>query len=327
MTTAFPTPSWPDELRDRAAVRSLAESYWDAISTRDAQSEREFERVFPAVRAAGELDKDLFVKVARWKSVRKTPSYLTNREEAVREATRRAFRATTPAAAIGALCVLDGVALRTATALLHWIRPAEFPILDVRTLEAMGWPKPTNFDDTMFYETFARVVIARSRELGVSLRVLDRALWTWSKLRSQGGQRPVRTSRTNTPAPVPALGTIGSARPTAGGSIDCWISNIASQAERARPGDLFELCINKQHASLFPPDGGVVELVVAGRRWRGTVGVKPRVAHVYLHTGLSGEGARTSKITAVLQQAGFAVGDRPRLRVTGLHSFDLDPAR
>ncbi len=312
-----PTPRWPNQIRDPASVHALAERYWSAITPADAAAEREFEAAFPAVRQRGELDKDLFVKLARWKSKRKTPSYLANPEEAIREQSRRAFRATTRADAIAAICVLEGVALRTATALLQWMRPDEFPILDFRVLEAVGWPEPQSCEDAAFYDAFATVIIAQSRTLGVSLRILDRALW-WSKVR---GGAPAATAQA--PRPVVATPPTAPAASPNEGQVPCWITNIASHPERARSGDRCELCIAKKHAARFPADGGTVELVIDGHRWRGTIGHKAKVAHIYFHTRLIDDLQREDKITAVLRRAGFDVGDRPCLRATGRHSFAL----
>jgi len=73
MTTGTPVPRWHDEIRDPASVRILAERYWSAITPADAAAEREFEAAFPVVRQRGELDKSLFVQLARWKSKRITP--------------------------------------------------------------------------------------------------------------------------------------------------------------------------------------------------------------------------------------------------------------
>ena len=171
----------PFPLTDRAAVLRLADEYWTLITTGERDAERSFERELPACRERRELGKDLFVRIARWKSVRKTPNYEANSEDQVRSATRAAFRAESDAGALAALTVLNGVAVRTASALLQWLLPDRYPILDFRIVRALGEAKPSNWDDPRLYERIAAVVRGHAKRLEVDLRTLDRALWAWDK--------------------------------------------------------------------------------------------------------------------------------------------------
>ncbi len=166
---------------DRAAVLRLEEVYWTLITTVERDAERSFERELPACRERQELGKDLFVRIARWKSVRKTPNYKANSEDLVRSATGAAFRAETDAEALAALTVLDGVAVRTASALLQWLLPDRYPILDFRVVRALGEAQPSNWDDPRLYERIATAVRGHAQRLEVDLRTLDRALWAWDK--------------------------------------------------------------------------------------------------------------------------------------------------
>ena len=50
---------------------------------------------------------------------------------------------------------LNGVALRTASAILQWMRPDRFAILDVRVVAALGWPEPASWDDFNYYSRVA----------------------------------------------------------------------------------------------------------------------------------------------------------------------------
>jgi len=169
---------------DRDAILKLAERYWGLITAGEVAEERAFEADLPQAREAGFLSKDLFVRLARWKSVRKTPDYESNSEEDIAASTRAAFSATTEAEAIAALTQLNGVAQRTATALLHWMAPDRQPILDFRVVAALGElePRERDWNDPAYYARIA----ARVRELagahGLDLRTVDRALWAWDKL-------------------------------------------------------------------------------------------------------------------------------------------------
>ena len=174
------SPAFPKH--DREAVLHLAEDYWTAISDAEREEERAFERELPDWRARGYIDKAMFVRLARWKSVRKTPDYLANSEEEVRRASSGALQAGSEAEALAALTRLRGVAARTASALLHWLCPNDYPILDVRVLAALGVPEPPSYENAQFYSEVAGQVRALARSLSVDLRTIDRALWTWDKL-------------------------------------------------------------------------------------------------------------------------------------------------
>lgn len=174
--TSFP-------MRDRETIIQLADAYWKEIKESERLEEQAFERELPALRAAGYLSKPVFVRLARWKSVRPTRRYESNSDEQVRAATESAFAAADAAGAIAALTQLRGVALRTATAILHWMRPQEFPILDFRVLSALGEPHPKSFENVGFYSRVADRVRALAAEHALDLRTIDRALWAWDRRR------------------------------------------------------------------------------------------------------------------------------------------------
>jgi hypothetical protein len=169
---------------DRREILSLADLYWGWINARDAAEERAFEHELDAARAAGFLSKALFVRLGRWKSVRNTPGYQSNDEADVRAATSAAFAAPDDATCLRALMRLRGVGLRTASAILHWMRPDRFPILDFRVLAALGIAEPRSYEDVEFYGTIAKRVRALAASHALDLRTIDRALWTWDKGRS-----------------------------------------------------------------------------------------------------------------------------------------------
>jgi hypothetical protein len=171
---------------DCAEIRRLATVYWDLITRIEAEEERRFPEEFAEARKQGFLSKELFLRVARWKSVRQTPNYESNSEESVRAATRAAFAAPDDRTALAALMRLRGMALRTASAILQWMRPDTFVILDVHVVAALGWHKPTSWEDLEFYSRVAERVHGLARACEVDLRTIDRALWAWDKLRSLG---------------------------------------------------------------------------------------------------------------------------------------------
>jgi hypothetical protein len=170
---------------DRDEILRLADAYWANITGNERVEERASERELPAARAAGYLTKPLFVRLARWKSVRNTSRCEANSDGGKEAATRRAFGATVDAEAIAALTSLHGVALRTATALLHWMRPEDFPILDVRLLAALNEPQPWPFENPTFFSRVADRIRTLGQQHGLDFRTVDRALWNGEKLNAK----------------------------------------------------------------------------------------------------------------------------------------------
>src|SRR5690606_818651 len=119
-----------------AEVARWAGRYWDLCSAREREAEHVIERRVPEARRRGHLDAELFLTLGLWKSARQRKNLASNSAEAVEHATRAAF-ALPPREAITALKKLRGVALRMAVAMLHWMRPPEFPMLDFRVIESI----------------------------------------------------------------------------------------------------------------------------------------------------------------------------------------------
>lgn len=169
---------------DRDAILELARAYWELISPREVIEERAFESEMIAERRRRALSKAMFVRLARWKSVRKTHDYEANSEAAVRIATANAFQADDDASALRSLISLDGVAVRTASAILHWLCPDRYPILDFRVLAALGEPEPSSYENPALYTRIADRVRALAARHALDLRTIDRALWAWDKARA-----------------------------------------------------------------------------------------------------------------------------------------------
>ena len=120
-----------------------------------------------------------------WKTVRSRPKIAANTEAAVVDATRRALATVDEAIRIGALLELEGVGVPTASTLLYFAFPDDYPILDVRALESLG-VKPRSTYPVGFWLEYLETCRDLSRHAGVSIRTLDKALWQHSKERSRG---------------------------------------------------------------------------------------------------------------------------------------------
>lgn len=139
------------------------------------------------------LTKEEFLAACRWKTPRSAPLCRKNSEELVADVTRVAFsRVTGEELRIRVCTLLEGVSFPTASVLLHFFHPDPYPILDVRALWSVGVKKPVAHTFALWsqYTSFCRAIAA---EAGVSMRVLDKALWQFSAEKQRGLARKSRT--------------------------------------------------------------------------------------------------------------------------------------
>lgn len=154
--------------------------YWASRYQYDGDGEIE-ETVAPAVRSRGHLIRDEFLRICMWKSPRPRRHYEKNSEELVREATRIALSAAAEELRIGVLTVLEGVSKPVASTILHFCHAERYPILDFRALWSLGLEDRTVWYPFPFWWAYVRFCRRLADECGVSMRVLDRALWQYSR--------------------------------------------------------------------------------------------------------------------------------------------------
>jgi hypothetical protein len=177
---------------NRATVLALAQAYWrsDVISSREAAIERLLEAELPKHREHGYLGRSIFLTICSWKSPRPRRFYEMNSTYRIRSRTAAAFEAKSEGEAISLLANgadwLLGVRLRVASALMHWLKPEQYPILDFRVVAALGENPPESWEDLAFYGRIAEKCRRLAARLDVDLRTLDRAMWAWQKLKSRG---------------------------------------------------------------------------------------------------------------------------------------------
>ena len=143
--------------------------------------DRVIQREGAAARARGHYTRDEFLIVCGWKTARSRPKVQANGEDAIRAATSIALSpASSEQTRLEALTSLEGVGVPTASTLLYFAFPADYPILDVRALHALGH-KPRSVYPTSYWLAYLDACRELAMEHGVSLRTLDKALWQWSK--------------------------------------------------------------------------------------------------------------------------------------------------
>ena len=97
----------------------------------------------------------------------------------VKEVTRTSFSTSNARLRIEVLALLDGVDLRVASAILHFVFPRKYPIMDYRALWSLRVENPKyNFELWDSYCNYCKMI---AKENNVGLRTLDRALWQYSK--------------------------------------------------------------------------------------------------------------------------------------------------
>jgi hypothetical protein len=130
--------------------------------------------------ARGRYTRAEFLAVCAWKSPRSRPRVAANSPRAIGAATAVALRSPSEEARMIALLGLDGVGVPTASTLLYFAFPGDYPILDVRALESLGVRGRSTYP-VAFWLGYLDACRELALRHGVSLRTLDKALWQFSK--------------------------------------------------------------------------------------------------------------------------------------------------
>lgn len=135
-------------------------------------------------RKRGYLTKNELIQLFDWKTRGRGRSRcLRNTRAYIKEVTRISFSTSNARLRIEILVLLDGVDLRVASAILHFVFPKKYPIMDFRALWSLGINNPKyNF---VIWERYCNYCKKLARENHVGLRTLDRALWQFSKERQE----------------------------------------------------------------------------------------------------------------------------------------------
>jgi hypothetical protein len=105
----------------------------------------------------------------------------SNSEEFIKDVTRIALTAPNEKLRIEVLTLLNGVSWPTASVLLHFGYDNLYPILDFRALWSLGIDASrVNYDFDFWWE-YTEHCRKLAQQVGVSMRVLDRALWQYSE--------------------------------------------------------------------------------------------------------------------------------------------------
>ncbi len=176
--------------RDQALC--LAQHYCELPSyeagVSNGEADEQIERRFQVIRDRKHMVPGDLRHIARWKYPGKALANLVEKNTLIEvtEISRTSFSATTERLRIGALLALHGVGWPMASVILHFAFPDRYPMLDKRVMRVVGGPAAYSFDRWVEYTDLCREA---SRRLDVSMRILDRALWTLDRTRSPDGVR------------------------------------------------------------------------------------------------------------------------------------------
>lgn len=172
-------------------LQQLAEQYWQEAGERERQLEKAAFEAGEAIRG-GDYTLPNLETIVRWKSERVVHYLIGNSNENIK--TALAVAASPEASteeAVNALIGLRGVNISIASAILAAIYPERYAVLDYRALEALGHAR----HDVGFYAEY-NAHCRRLAECGMvkpqadlpgptPLHALERALWQWSRSRSE----------------------------------------------------------------------------------------------------------------------------------------------
>lgn len=137
--------------------------------------------VAPRVRKQGYFSKSDLKVMCSWKTPRSKPLIGSNPENFIRAVTHTALSTPDERLRIEVSTLLAGVKWPTASVLLHFGHSDPYPILDYRALWSLGVDASQIDFDFEFWRKYTQLCRTLATKAGVSMRILDRALWQYSK--------------------------------------------------------------------------------------------------------------------------------------------------
>jgi hypothetical protein len=157
---------------------------WSDSYAYDGSDARFLAEVRPAVQGRGYLTATEFRDICYWKTPRSQSRCRRNTSDDIRVLTQAALGTDDEALKMDLLRLLHGVEWPTASTLLHFCDERPYPILDYRALWSLGYTRPPHY--TMpFWLRYVGYMRELARRSGHSIRIVDRALWGYSKARQR----------------------------------------------------------------------------------------------------------------------------------------------
>jgi hypothetical protein len=131
-------------------------------------------------RKRGHYTKPELLLLCEWKTPRSKQRVADNTPGFVEGITGAAFATEDESERMAALCALQGVHAPTASVLLHFAFPDRYPIIDWRALESLGQPRQATYT-IQYWLRYLDACRELAAQAGVTMRVLDKALWQHSR--------------------------------------------------------------------------------------------------------------------------------------------------
>jgi hypothetical protein len=166
---------------DTEQVGELAARYTVKQTPRERETEAQIEEVIAlSVRKKAFYTRTEFLTVCEWKTPRSRSRCASNDQRFIIEATSLALKAESERLRVEILTLLCGVSWPTASVLLHFGHSERYPILDFRALWSLSIEEPKSDYAFPFWWDYVEICRDLALQCGVSMRVLDRALWQYS---------------------------------------------------------------------------------------------------------------------------------------------------
>ena len=163
-------------------IGELSDKYIAELGERDRRLTEEItQQVFPSYQRNGRLTMPEFLKVCEWKTPRSQPRCASNDPSFVRVISELSKTTASEPLRIQAWTLLAGVKWPTASVFLHFAFPDRYPIMDFRALWSVRTKVPPQYTFP-FWEGYTAHCRELAHRAGVTMRVLDQALWKYSDL-------------------------------------------------------------------------------------------------------------------------------------------------
>jgi hypothetical protein len=166
-------------------IRELSDNYDADMGKRDRElTDAITQKVFPAYERRGYLKKEEFLTVCAWKTPRSKPRCESNDESFIQAISQISRTTDCEKLRIQIWTLLAGVKWPTASVFLHFAFPNRYPILDFRALWSLRTDVPPQYSFS-FWTRYTESCCTLARKAGVTMRVLDQALWKYSELHQE----------------------------------------------------------------------------------------------------------------------------------------------
>jgi hypothetical protein len=158
-----------------------AQKYEDCYSPEDKRNE---ERLKNTLKRQRYLTQNNLYDVLNWKSPRTRRYAKENAPPIIAKITRNSFGTGDEKSRIESLLGqkggLRGVGYPVASTILHFAFPDKYPIMDFRVIRSLRMKQPSSYK-FYFWENYCKRIRSLSKKYGLSIRVVEKALWKFDK--------------------------------------------------------------------------------------------------------------------------------------------------